>query len=113
MTTKKTQAKHTPGPWNTRIVSESYRYPDGEYAGPRPVLVIGVPENNGLKYAPEIAATAREIVRLNDGPDARLIAAAPDLLEAAKSVSLEAAKLEADSPALARLRAAIAKAEGN
>ena len=100
--------KHTPGPWAI-FVPKSLSNDD---------MVYGIDTNNGIKS---------ESVVLFDGgilkkEDARLIAAAPDLLDALKgiigyfdsgnSVSVSQATIKASSDEIKAARAAIAKATG-
>jgi hypothetical protein len=88
-------SKHTPGPWIRRWLGDS------EWAaGPayHPTLIRVSRSDHGMGYE-EIAATAR------------LVAAAPDLLEALQDA---VSTMPADSPVkwVVWARAAIAKAEG-
>lgn len=81
--------QHTPGPWNVSPPCElSQRY-SVYYNGP--------------------------LVYVERGEDARLIAAAPDLLELARQIVLAADQNEGDIPAdiVSGARAAIAKATGD
>jgi hypothetical protein len=84
-------SKHTPGPW---IVARDMR-------GTGNMLVDGV-----------VNAEGRGIANCgtNGEGNARLIAAAPDLLEALESLLND--QRDASLPALVRARAAIAKARG-
>jgi len=92
-------AKHTPGPWEV------------EMPGPRDqiqaIAVYGPAEDGRTEIAWDVKREA----------NARLIAAAPDLLEALKAVEeFEAptADLRSGGETILRtIRAAIAKAEGN
>lgn len=93
--------QHTPGPWAT----------DDH---------LGTPYNISDKHGDAVALTQQRILSLS-GTDperlanSRLIAAAPDLLEAARLAVIElgyVAHAEAESNALPLLRAATAKAEG-
>ena len=110
-----TQTQHTPGPWEAEI------YPDGKYF---PSVVIGY--RPGLRYFDgsgddKSMRRQREIV-INVGPpgsdlasnsmevcnsNARLIAAAPELLEAAECAVAECGL----NGSLEALDAAIAKAK--
>jgi hypothetical protein len=93
---------HTPGPWTTE-------QPSG----------LTNPEPNWLPiYAPKWWHLAKVVVEL-DGErseegeaNARLIAAAPELLEACKAIADHYDEDEILSGDLNKLRAAIAKAEG-
>lgn len=82
-------SKHTPGPWKF--------YDDS---------------NDGKTNRIEIVAIGKTVARIyhsvpaEDLPNARLIAAAPDLLEACK------AALSDDQPYIEKCKAAIAKATG-
>lgn len=90
------ETKHMPGPWEW--VKRKY-YSD--LVGANGVIVISDGSAGG-EYRPDLDVT---------GPDARLIAAAPDLLEA---IEVALIYLEDGAPKTAadRLRAAIAKATG-
>lgn len=112
-------AGHTPGPWT---VSEL----DGRVIGPVRTLV----DTSSGTEVPQLQAVARVLDRIGDRlgeakANARLIAAAPDLLEALQLVSLARtrgelcwcdvitlARSHEHSPACLAARAAIAKAEG-
>jgi hypothetical protein len=100
--------KHTPGPWihDTR----GYPHPDVKAASGRNIACTwGV---NNQPKTPEAAAAQQEIARAN----ARLIAAAPELLEALKEVlNNPAGDYDASDGyenAVKQARAAIAKATG-
>lgn len=84
-------SKHTPGPWVA----------DTENAWP---VQTGCCPLVGRPYS--IAHGTRNVAAASKPEDARLIAAAPDLLEACK------AALSDDQPYIAKCRAAIAKATG-
>lgn len=111
-----TKATHTPGPWTARksrgLNAYEVRGADGSYIGD--IWGVDEPVPNGIK-------------RDHQKPNARLIAAAPDLYEALKSVrgvvaaSAEASHLldgfgprtvTAGDRLLQAVDAAIAKAEG-
>ena len=95
------EAKHTPGPWNVSGLPDTYRRDCINANGPRPVAEV--PRHN-----PDWQANAR------------LIAAAPDLLEACKFLIArsgtmgpeDAAYAECSWEAIGKIEAAIAKAEG-
>jgi len=119
-------AKHTPGPWAWETYDtyegESLAYADclTSMSGP-----VGCDHTDGVPFAPrtgELLMFADEeessgpCIRVSPG-DARLIAAAPDLLEALREVMAEfvgsAMRRTAKGGAVAdKARAAIAKAEG-
>lgn len=83
-------ATHTPGPWeagNSRIFSQLHE-----------IAEVKRPATRGNDYAASVRATDEQEANM------RLIAAAPDLLEACKDVLAIWDR--------ARLEAAIAKAEG-
>jgi hypothetical protein len=91
-------SKHTPGPW-----------------------VVYDDSNDGKTNRIEISARGKTVARIyhsvpaEDLPNARLIAAAPDLLEACKALEILFAPLARDSTTASwidKARAAIAKAEG-
>ena len=107
-----TQARHTPGPWKLFDGRSSSR---GEGQ-----LVIGA-FDCARQAAPRIAWVNETTPQMNQfTPDARLIAAAPDLLEALKAVFEhcemvhnrwgEDSNLTEANAAIAAGRAAIAKA---
>ena len=93
--------KHTPGPWS--LSDETHR------DGLRSKLIHGMPE--GMLAIVRVEHQGRYYGDAN----ARLIAAAPDLLEMAKwaeSAIAPFSKDPAEQSGIARLRAAIARAEG-
>lgn len=98
-------AQHTPGPWEASFVEESpLACARWIVLGPKPAA--NKPGNVvcDIEICGEQAATDKEVA----AADARLIAAAPDLL-----IACEAAILFVDDPYAAKLlRAAIAKARG-
>lgn len=103
-------SKHTPGPWRVvgTTANDSYFVEHGQMGEPGHVVIAGL--------RPE---TRRKIPRLlqDVADDARLIAAAPELLEALKD---HIRWYDGGTPApeiderelIARTRAAIAKVEG-
>lgn len=107
----KTKTQHTPGPWTVQV--QGYKNSLGRLKN---WFVICGPSGLIGNYAPSLLPIAEAKTATN----ARLIAASPDLLTAAKSalISLEMArdingdKLDANAGVLVELRAAIAKAEG-
>lgn len=102
-------SKHTPGPWEVQPVAE-----DGKERGQAFIVganlggLVGV----ALPWPTEYDTGDFSRVLAN----ARLIAAAPDLLEALKKLLRDEAVLDDDDPQLGasrvQARAAIAKAEG-
>lgn len=88
---------HTPGPW---AVNEKFRKP-----------IVGYDVGDGGDLLPIVDAVHGYNMK-QARANARLIAAAPDLLEAAQSYIADRAEAgcTADSAAVKRLRAAIAKA---
>jgi hypothetical protein len=89
-------SKHTPGPW-----------------------VVYDDSNDGKTNRIEIAARGKTVARIyhsvpeEDLPNARLIAAAPDLLEALNTwLKQYSAEEYEDCPEVVQTRAAIAKATG-
>ena len=88
-------SKHTPGPWSF--------YDDS---------------NNGKTNRVEIVAIGKTVARIyhsvpaEDLPNARLIAAAPDLLEACKALLAITDSFNLHGPATGDARAAIAKSQG-
>ena len=84
-------SKHTPGPWEA-----------GRLAGPDQWMVSGGPDGNRTSIA-DVSGEA----------NARLIAAAPDLLRACKYVAEIAVAWDPLTPGdIAEVLAAVAKAEG-
>lgn len=86
--------KHTPGPWQAH---------DNDGTGTLPCVLSEKVNCGGNFYVAQCPN--------GNFADARLIAAAPELLEACK-FALAQAGLSPDSPTAAILKAAIAKAEG-
>lgn len=84
--------KHTPGPW---------------------LYQAGVEENEGEHYVchPQTVCDVTTVCNPRTAFDARLIAAAPDLLDALEEAS-DPINGYLHGPVLARARAAIAKARG-
>lgn len=96
------EEKHTPGPWEWR----NNKYGELRLFGPDNATVIGVDD--------QCSTTKNEahVATWNDA-DARLIAAAPDLLAACKLIAAMAVGWEPLTPGdIAEVTAAIAKAEG-
>jgi hypothetical protein len=98
-TTKTTQ--HTPGPW------EVYDGHDGHFGKMRESYIT---HDNGTDTA-RITVARMIDCGYDNSADARLIAAAPDLLEALKAV-LGSAKVGGTTEERAEAYRAIAKAEG-
>lgn len=99
--------KHTPGPWK---FGESTRFTNN---GVRTMPLIPIIQADGDPFLFEVAL----VWDLNDErtqSNARLIAAAPELLEACEQVALAAeyGNLGTNNSAVATARAAIAKAKG-
>ena len=94
-----TETKHTPGPWKTR---KGFFSDAVEIYKPKHLMKPFIPT--------EIA-----IIR-SEGPEgeanARLISAAPELLEALQAFVKYADDVNDDSPELDRARSAVAKATG-
>ncbi len=88
-----TESSHTPGPWNVLEFKESLH-------------ITGGPRKRGLSLA-RIVLDDDE-----DKANARLMAAAPELLEAAEWLLAEAARESGHFESAKQLRKAIAKAEG-
>ena len=103
-------AKHTPGPW---AFSRSDNFGDARFY---------VAQQDGAPYTPNYSDVATLIAETVSGErvsiqeaNARLIAAAPELLEALRAVDVLFGHLARDSTQriwLDNARAAIAKAEG-
>ena len=87
--------KHTPGPWKARKAAKRGGYVIGQ--DPATPFIGGHYVN--ISHTPQEA-------------NARLIAAAPDLLEAAKAMVAGGYVMDFESPEWAALEAAIARAEG-
>jgi len=100
------EAKHTPGRgrnWRASTGRSGYGVHDG----------VTVTDNRGLVVAVAIG----DVPELDAMATARLIAAAPDLLEAAQGADLSAVDIDADMVTISgasyrALRAAIRKATG-
>lgn len=90
--TIKVEGKHTPGPWRAE---GQVRYPERIAS-----YIIGAPEGHG------------PIAEVYQYPNARLIAAAPELLEAAEAMCQDGKSPADIDRAYAMLRSAIAKAKG-
>lgn len=99
------ERKHTPGPWT--LGDPAHEHTSGR-AWTVPVWANEAP--SGDKIAGEAMATSRKTARAN----ARLIAAAPDLLEALAQIvaECEAGTHDSGTSGMAAARAAIAKAGG-
>lgn len=92
-------AKHTPGPWTRKFGQDVYQG-SGPFDALR-LIATGTPTNGSPDELAEAFANAR------------LIAAAPELLEALDELLAAAENFERPSDkAIASARAAIAKAEG-
>lgn len=103
-------SKHTPGPWE---IDGGERDPAKPFALPRWTLYRHVEhDTSGMTGTGIVASTTSRFAYLRaTDEDARLIAAAPDLLEAAKHAAMEW-RLHGQLPDSCRvLEAAIAKAE--
>jgi len=92
--------KHTPGPWYVG---------SGTYEGRNIYSVASVTDDEGFTYQPIVASAEDDGIKCWDA-NARLIAAAPDLLEALQEMVRTFAKNHA--PAVDVARAAIARATG-
>lgn len=98
--------KHTPGLWR---ILDTFRNPD-KFEAKDQLLIV--PESSGLRIA---KVNYRQSSFKADMANARLIAAAPFLLEACKYALKELARLDTDSRDpldTLKLEAAIAKATG-
>ena len=95
--------KHTPGPWYVG---------SGTYEGRNIYSVASVTDDDGFTYQPIVASAEDDGIDCWDA-NARLIAAAPDLLEALKDmVDLVELMCPFDGPQQRKARAAIARATG-
>ena len=92
--------KHTPGPWYVG---------SGTYECRNIYSVASVTDDEGFTYQPIVASVEDDGIKCWDA-NARLIAAAPDLLEALQEMVRTFAKNHA--PAVDVARAAIARATG-
>jgi len=86
------KTKYTPGPWDVEPDNDRY----------------------GSYWINGAAEKGEKLADMEDWANARLIAAAPDLLVACRVTAncLEAGGLGQDKPLIRQLRAAISKAEG-
>jgi hypothetical protein len=122
-------SKHTPGPWQWHLVSGKTREYQLIHAKAGWLIVMDFARRGMHGGQPRFATwegeergrmgglmqKAQDLVPLAMHPDARLIAAAPDLLTVCKELAASAAYWsEYDVPLgiVDRLKAAIAKAEG-
>lgn len=92
-------AKHTPGPWVAKM---------SKYHEESLLVQAGMPSNRVLVRFGSASEQLDDIDRAN----ARLIAAAPDMLAALKGAELQLRAHKIDCRELDEIRAAIAKAEG-
>ena len=96
------RSKHTPGPWEVRV-TRFFNVPDsGQY------LVVGTDAESICRMTASEGPEMQEQAM----PDARLIAAAPEMLEALKEVSEAFDDGEVDSHIIEIVRAAIRAAKG-
>jgi len=95
----KIEAKHTPGPWSTEGADNCNYMAEPDHASHR---IVG----DGWTIA-MVLCDVGELAAASE-PNARLMAAAPDLLAACKAVLDEG---ETTATAYDKIRAAIAKAE--
>lgn len=117
------ETKHTPGPWRYRPLRHDdwglIRGPEADDGGPRNGFgyIVARAYSGSFETVEELAAHRAN----NTDPaeaNARLIAAAPDMLDALKAVAVEADEFDQEEdiilPAEMRgmIRAAIAKVEG-
>ena len=97
-----TQTKHTPGPWVINSL----------YAKVSDVLTVHAPNTNNAQIC-SLAAMRGHMDESEQTSNARLIAAAPELLDVAKAIAAEWQRSpNIPYPQRETLRAAIAKAEG-
>ena len=92
--------KHTPGPWYVG---------SGTYEGRNIYSVASVTDDEGFTYQPIVASAEDDGIKCWDA-NARLIAAAPDLLEALKRCKFDSLNMTIED--LEFCRAAIARATG-
>jgi hypothetical protein len=98
---------HSPGPWQAEAPpAEAYLDPD--IALSEEVRFWIVDEGRASEVLAEVTLTMHG----NEEANARLIAAAPDLLEACKAAFVALPMTRHNEPINAALKAAIAKAEG-
>lgn len=98
------ETKHTPGPWNLTAVRTDSN-----------VQTLAIDGNGGRSFVAEIAVESRNggewLMQKNGEADARLIAAAPDLVEALRWATELAEGAPLDTAQVIRIaRAALAKA---
>ena len=99
-------AEHTPGAWRADIVTSGFRTYDHMQAS---ITAGEGREAKCLAYLPELG---HEEANPELAANARLIAAAPDLLAAAEAAYSDLTAGEASTETDAVLRLAIAKAKG-
>jgi len=102
--------KHTPGPWE---------WVEPPIVGYRAIYITASPNDPNAKHGPYLASDIGTLHRSGyetDGEweaNARLIAAAPDLLEACKEASKHLTWGDVDTEVAQMVNAAIAKAEAD
>ena len=101
-----TEPKFTPGPWEFLEADD----PNGEYNACRPLTISGGGDDLANIYSADDATV--DITRDAAIANARLIAAAPDLLAALKLVRNWGRVEDLAQSEVASIDAAIAKAEG-
>ena len=94
--------KHTPGPWYVG---------SGTYEGRNIYSVASVTDDEGFTYQPIVASAEDDGIKCWDA-NARLIAAAPELLEALEELIAATQHLDPCQATAEKARAAIAKAKG-
>lgn len=100
-------SKHTPGPWNWKVDGASL-----------PIIthksgIIALVKDPGSGDWDEVEANAEHIVRACNAYDDLLAAAQNAVNVLAALATFQLKSVTPDSPAIAQLRSAIAKAQGN
>ena len=94
-------AQHTPGPWQTMEVGDD-------------IVRLAVADESGLSVLTVVTEGDAQFAAVYSEADARLIAAAPDLLEVLQKIvnHVDAGTAAILNRLVSEARAAIAKAEG-
>jgi hypothetical protein len=101
-------SKHTPGPWILCFQDDDAEPSAGVVFATEQLVGGRIPSTN---WDDAVAYCGRNHLNHEVYANARLIAAAPELLEALRDIVAKADRLGHDSPELGKARAAIAKTE--